>query len=323
MNTLRAHAPNPLVAIVGGQPSLGRYCLFGHLFAAAQTGGEVVRLDRHPTMRQHSVTPMHESDLRLHLAAQGLEPIALMACPVYERTGTAQAALLDALLATSPAAVLFDVSRPADLVELGRRLRGQAHAGPLLVVGASSVAQAWLPAAVADPEPRVAVASGPVLVLAGSLSPMTAQQVAAARSFEHVALDTQRLASFDAAAMNAMVERIAVALRQRHHVLAHTGRPDTAGRGLPGSTLTAACGRLLDAALRACPVRRVGVAGGDTSSHVLKALDVWGLRYAGALAPGVALCRASSNVAHLDGIELMLKDGQMGAPDLFERLINP
>jgi uncharacterized protein YgbK (DUF1537 family) len=54
--------------LVVGAPALGRYVVFGHLFARA--GDEIVRLDRHPTMRVHPSTPMHESDLRRHLGMQ-------------------------------------------------------------------------------------------------------------------------------------------------------------------------------------------------------------------------------------------------------------
>ncbi|WP_370454695.1 nucleotide-binding domain containing protein [Herbaspirillum sp. SJZ099] len=51
-----------------------------------------------------------------------------------------------------------------------------------------------------------------------------------------------------------------------------------------------------------------------------QALDIWGLSYLGNVSAGVALCRAHADAAHLDGIELMLKGGQMGAADLFELL---
>jgi uncharacterized protein YgbK (DUF1537 family) len=44
------------------------------------------------------------------------------------------------------------------------------------------------------------------------------------------------------------------------------------------------------------------------------------LSFVGHLARGVALCRAHSHDKALDGIELMLKGGQMGPPDLFARL---
>src|SRR4051812_39941199 len=83
VRALRPHVQNPLVSIVGGQPSLGRYCAFSNLFAAAGRGGAVERIDRHPTMRQHPVTPMQEADLRRHLALQGLEPVAALHYPTY------------------------------------------------------------------------------------------------------------------------------------------------------------------------------------------------------------------------------------------------
>jgi uncharacterized protein YgbK (DUF1537 family) len=70
------------------------------------------------------------------------------------------------------------------------------------------------------------------------------------------------------------------------------------------------------------PLRRVGIAGGDTSSHVALGLDIWGLAWRGALAPGVTLCAARADRPALDGIEMMLKGGQMGPGDLFERFLN-
>ena len=59
----------PLVAAASSRaPRMGRYQAFGNLFAAVD--GAVYRLDRHPTMSRHPVTPMDEADLRLHLARQ-------------------------------------------------------------------------------------------------------------------------------------------------------------------------------------------------------------------------------------------------------------
>jgi uncharacterized protein YgbK (DUF1537 family) len=73
--------------------------------------------------------------------------------------------------------------------------------------------------------------------------------------------------------------------------------------------------------LQQMPLRRVGIAGGDTSSHAVKALDIWALSHVGSLAPGVAMCRARSGTPQLDGAELMLKGGQMGPDDLFDLLL--
>ncbi|MGB6103382.1 MAG: nucleotide-binding domain containing protein, partial [Pusillimonas sp.] len=66
---------------------------------------------------------------------------------------------------------------------------------------------------------------------------------------------------------------------------------------------------------------RLGVAGGDTSSLALKALDAWGLSYIGQVDPGAALCRMHSDLPRLSGIEIMLKGGQMGTPSVFEKLL--
>lgn len=84
IQALRPAVDHRWVPIVGGQPSLGRYCAFSHLFAAAGTGGSVHRIDRHPTMRQHPVTPMAESDLRLHLGRQGMAHISALHFPDYD-----------------------------------------------------------------------------------------------------------------------------------------------------------------------------------------------------------------------------------------------
>src|SRR5439155_8268574 len=66
------------VPVVVGAPALGRYCVFGNLFARCGTEGPAVRLDRHPSMSRHPVTPMDEADLRLHLAKQTSKRIGLL-----------------------------------------------------------------------------------------------------------------------------------------------------------------------------------------------------------------------------------------------------
>ena len=77
---LTERVPSRFVPIVGGQPNIGRYCAFGNLFAAAEAGGPVLRIDRHP-MARHPVTPMTESDLRLHFARLGLAGVVSVPYP--------------------------------------------------------------------------------------------------------------------------------------------------------------------------------------------------------------------------------------------------
>ncbi|SFU72221.1 Uncharacterized conserved protein YgbK, DUF1537 family [Polaromonas sp. YR568] len=320
---LQPHAGNALVPIVGGQPNLRRYCVFGNLFAGA--GENIHRIDRHPTMSRHPVTPMHEADLRKHLAAQGLAQVAGVDYPSYDQDAEALSRQLDALLARKPDAVLLDVAHTGHLATVGRLIWQRAQTQRLLAVGPSSVVQAlaahWQANAEATTT-RIAAATGPVLVLAGSLSPMTALQVQAASSYRQVALDAARLTG-DADYAQQMSAQIAGLLAQGRHVLACTSAPDPApGSAVDSRALAQACGELLARVLKAAPLRRLGIAGGDTSSHAVQALNAWGLSYAAQLAPGVALCRLHSDEAALDGMEIMLKGGQMGSEDLFQTLLH-
>ncbi|MGU3493030.1 four-carbon acid sugar kinase family protein [Xanthobacteraceae bacterium A53D] len=320
--------PNVLRPIVGGQPSIGRYCTFSNLYAAAGTGGEVFRIDRHPTMSVHPVTPMAEADLRRHLAAQGLGAISALHYPAYAEGEQALDARLSAVLEGKPDAVLLDISRTEDLAIAGRLIWQAAEAEKLLAVGASSVAQAVCAHWGAEPGPsaRLAPADGPVFLLAGSLSPITRRQRDAATSYGKVQLDAARLAR-DPAYAAAQAAAIGAELRGGRSMLATTAPDGGAGEGagetsLPPGEVAAATAAFLNAVLAQAPVKRLGIAGGDTSSRAVQALDLWGLSYLGMPSPGVAVCRVHSDVPALDGLELMLKGGQMGAPDLFERLIH-
>ncbi|MGV3681253.1 MAG: nucleotide-binding domain containing protein [Acidovorax sp.] len=233
-----------------------------------------------------------------------------------------QEAALDALLAAQPAAVLMDASRLEDLQAVGLLVWRRAHQARLLAVGPSSVVQAlatqW-PSAAAAPAAPLAAAEGPVFVLAGSLSPVTARQVRAATSYEPMPIDVAALVQGGEEATHALAARLAATLRAGRSVLALTA--GSAAQGASPHQVAEAGGRLLAGVLAQVPLRRIGIAGGDTSSLVVQALAAWGLSYRASLAPGVALCRLHSDKAALDGPEIMLKGGQMGPEHLFERLL--
>ena len=89
------------VPVVVAAPHLARYVLFGNLFAAG--GGAIHRIDRHPTMRRHPVTPMDEGDLRLHLAQQTSRKIELL--DVIALSSDHAEKRLDDLLSEEPSAV--------------------------------------------------------------------------------------------------------------------------------------------------------------------------------------------------------------------------
>ncbi|RXT53758.1 hypothetical protein B6S44_15365 [Bosea sp. Tri-44] len=315
---LRPYFPNPLLPVIGGQPNLGRYCLFGNLFAAAGAGGTVHRIDRHPTMSAHPVTPMGEADLRRHLAAQGLKRVSLVDYRSYDGDGAGPA--LATALAEEPEAVLFDVSHPSDLVAIGALLRARMSARPMLAIGASSVAQAFagFPQAAQPAMPKLArsESGGNLLALVGSLSPVTRAQVDLAEGYERIAIDPARLTG-EPAYIEALRAEALARLAQRN-VMLITDKP----AGAPGETgkVAAATGALLRDIMNEARIARLVVAGGDTSTLAIRSLDLWGLSYRSPCTPGAPLCSAHSDDPRLDGLDIVLKGGQMGTPDFFNRV---
>lgn len=314
------------VPLVVGAPALGRYVLFGNLFARLGIGsaGEIHRLDRHPAMRAHPITPAKESDLRLHLAKQTKKRIALVDVVTLARPAVEGSAALDKMVAEGAEVVLFDGFSDEDLARTGAVLEARAsRERPLFSVGSSGVERAlvahWRGAgslpAVSGPAPAGAPCHGPMLVVSGSCSPVTAGQIdwALANGFAGVALDRAN----PAAASNAML----AALRGKRHVVVYSSRGVADAMGWPANELGATLGQLAREAVTQARVRRVLVAGGDTSGHVAPALGIDALEMIAPLAPGAPLCRAYAADAAIDGLELNFKGGQVGAPGYFGAVV--
>jgi 3-oxoisoapionate kinase len=321
------------VPIVAGNPALGRYCLFGHLFARSGTDGVVYRIDRHPIMSKHPVTPMDEADLAVHIARQA--PLAI------GKLTLADLAVAGATLARADQdAVLIDSATPEQLTEVGRLLDDASReTKPLFVVGSSGVEYAltqWW-----RTEARRFDAcgpAGPVLVISASASALTAMQIdaAVAAGFAELALDARELVDADRA--DAAIDDIAATaarhLAQGRSVILHTARGSTDPRitalveslqqtGLTraeakhqgGRRLGQRLGDLTRAVLARQPLRRIVLSGGDTSSQVTQVLAPDALTVVARLAPGAPLCRLHGGP--LDGLEVALKGGQMGDANYF------
>lgn len=323
--------------MVVGAPAIRRYQAFGNLFAGAGEG--VFRLDRHPVMSRHPVTPMAEADLGRHLAAQtdlriGLIDLAAM------KAGMADAAV-SARIAAGDQILSIDVIDDETLAEAGRLIwRGGSER--VFAVGSQGVEYAlvehWRRAGVVPetaPQPMIEPVRR-IFAVTGSCSPTTAEQidVAEAQGFRIVPFDAA--ASVDASALTAERERVKTAclelLSAGHDVLAATARgPDDPAIARMGEAVAASGGAFADvnerlgAALgalvadirRATGLPRMAVGGGDTSGHAMQALRLEALSVAAPLAPGAPLCRAHAEDPQIDGTELTLKGGQMGTPSFF------
>jgi uncharacterized protein YgbK (DUF1537 family) len=288
-------------------------------------------------MARHPVTPMTEADIRRHLAAQTARAIGLVdALALWAGSGAAR---LEALRAAGVEIVLIDVLDEASLVAAGRlvwenrgaRLFGASSSGLQYALVAYWQAAGLLPSA-APPEPAAAVER--LLVVSGSCSPATAAQLRwlGARGGVPIRLDVRRLLA--AEARDAEIARAALASRQALAdgrdplVFTAEGPGDPAlaafeearhALGLARETAQGRLGEALGAVLRTVleevALRRVLVAGGDTSGLAAGALDLFALTAIAPLAPGSPLCRGWSDLPARDGLEIVLKGGQVGGPD--------
>ena len=319
----------PFVPLLVAAPPLGRYCAFGNLFARLGIGssGGIFRLDRHPSMSRHPVTPADESDLRLHLARQtslktGLLDILQVTQPLAEMR-----AALAAQVQAGAEIVLFDALYEEQLLAIGAAIDSCAAAPePLFSVGSSGIEMAlgqfWAATGTLTPalEWPVPGRADPLLVVSGSCSPVTAGQVewAKAHGFAEVVLAAQQLATSGSGEVLAYQQQASAFLQQGRSVVVHTnGGAASPAQNLSAEKLGTALGQIVREAVRQTGVRRVVVAGGDTSSYAARAMGIEAVEMLAPLYPGAPLCRATAPGSPLHGVEVNFKGGQVGAPEYF------
>jgi len=302
------------VPIVVGAPHLGRAVVYGNLFAEAE--GRMVRIDRHPAMRHHPVTPMNEADLRLHLKEQTALRIGLVDTASFE-LGLAREHLQAEIDAGSEA-VLFDGFNEDMLDETAQLIWERAAVEPVFAVGSSGLTHGLLRYwrelnLIREAQPLEPPAkTDRLLVLSGSCSPATAVQIQCARQSGFAAWELDGTPPWTAQGAHARD-----ALGRGESVILYTALGPQPADTARGEEFGAALGRLLHELMLASRVRRVLIAGGDTSTHAVKQLGLDALTFAAPLVPGVPLCRAHAPGSPLDGLEVALKGGQIGPPDFF------
>jgi 3-oxoisoapionate kinase len=351
------HNSRPCVPLVVGNPALGRYCVFGNLFAQESVAheGTVYRLDRHPSASQHPITPMQESDLRRHLAQQTNRRIALFDVLNFSLSDVARRSVLAELVASGTDAVLFDVLYREHLAPLGSLLDTLATGAETLFSVGSSGVEAALVAHWQEMGQLAAVNSwstpspaDQVLVVSGSCSPVTAGQIdwAVNHGFAEIALETCVLTDEDCDTYLLQTARELVNLiNSGRSVIVHTcrGRYDRrlvstverlAGRNISSlesssSESKASCsrplgtalGRLLGMAVERSAVRRVCIAGGDSASYATREVGIQTLEMICPTVPGAPLCKARAPGLPIDGVEICFKGGQVGREDYFGSLL--
>lgn len=339
----------PFVPLLVAAPALGRHCVFGNLFARMGIGskGQIYRLDRHPSMSRHPVTPADESDLRLHLARQTAKQIGLLdILQVVLPEEQAQEALA-ALIGSGAEVVLIDGLFQEQMAGIGRLIDAYASpAKPLFSVGSSGIEMAlgafWKEQGRLSPQSHWAPPgdAGPLLVVSGSCSPVTSGQIAWATSqgFAEISLDTEAIAR-DGDISSAVADCGAAAvshLKEGRSVIVHTSRgadDERVGKtddifkkqGLGQTTVRSrtaylygtALGQIVRTAAEKTNLKRIVIAGGDTSSFAARAMGIEAVEMIAPISPGAPLCRAFAPGSPVDGLEVNFKGGQVGPEDYF------
>jgi 3-dehydrotetronate 4-kinase len=297
-------------------PETGRTIFKGHLFV-----GDLLLSDTH--MRHHPLTPMTDANLVRVLQRQTARKVGLVPFDVVQQGPDAIRRRMAALREAGCAYAVTDVLQDEDL----RRLGATCAELPLLT-GGSGIAmglpenfrrQALLQAGQdADLLPEV---TGAEVVLAGSCSAATLEQVAVmAGSRPALRFEPERLAAGWQPA-----EAVAWA-RQRlgdGPVLIYASATPVEveqiqarlGRERAGALVEEALAEIA-AGLVAAGVRRLVVAGGETSGAVVQALGVKGLLIGPMIDPGVP---ATVSIGRMPPLALALKSGNFGGPDFFLR----
>jgi 3-oxoisoapionate kinase len=323
--------------MVVGDPGMGRYQAFGNLFAMA--GGIGHRLDRHPTMSRHPVTPMDEADLGRHLGKQTNKRIGLIDFVAMKR-GEGDARLASELAAGAEI-VSLDVLDEETLVEAGR-LIWEHRGARMFAIGSQGIEAAlvayWHAAGLLQ-APRQTFqmpAVSRIACVSGSVSPVTAAQIAFSRQngFATIPLDATRAvdeATWRRELARASEQALAALGEGRDPLVFTAAGPDdpavaalrsaVEASGVPIETVNnrigTGLGRILDEVLRQSGLTRAVISGGDTSGYAASTLGIYALTAVAPVAPGSPLCRAHAEDSAHDALEIALKGGQVGAPDFF------
>lgn len=296
-------------------PTNGRSIYQGHLFVGD-------RLLSESGMENHPLTPMTDADLVRFLGRQTTHPVGLVPYASVSQGADAIRTALDELRAEGKRHAIVDALDDAHL-----RAIGKAVADLSLVTGGSGVAlglpenfrrSGLLQAEVSDALPEIA---GAAAVLSGSCSRATNAQVAHfSDKRPALRLDPLALARGEQS-VESILDWARPKLGAEPILIYATAEPDAVA-AVQSELGREAAGALVEDTLAgvakglvAAGLRRLVVAGGETSGAVVAALGIAALRIGPEIDPGVPWTATLGEPPLL----LALKSGNFGTVDFFEK----
>ena len=296
-------------------PENGRTVFRGHLFV-----GDELLSDS--GMKHHPLTPMTDANLVRVLQAQTAQKVGLLRVDALRTNAAAQ---IVQLRADGVRIAVADAIDNSDLLALG-----EACADLPLITAGSGVALGLPPAyqrrggwSPSDTAAQLSPVQGTAAVLSGSCSQATNAQVARwiADGRAAIALDPLALHRGEQGAATLLAQALAL-LPQGPVLLYATAAPDNV-KAVQSALGVEAAGALVEDTLAGLAqglvtagVRRLVVAGGETSGAVVQALNVPQLRIGSPICPGVPWTEATLPDSG-EPMWLALKSGNFGGVDFF------
>jgi uncharacterized protein YgbK (DUF1537 family) len=317
MDALRADSGDAIVLVTPAFPETSRTVYQGNLFVGS------VPLSESP-LKDHPLNPMHDSNLVRVLARQSRTKVGLVNLADVARGPQAARARLADLSGQGFGAAIADAVFEADLETIG--VVALDHR---VSVGASGLgfglARALVTAGKVKPNaPDMAAGApvgGPAACLAGSCSQATLQQIArAGEAMPVLHLDPEQIIAGKDEARRALAwarDR----LGEGPVLIASSSTPEKVsavqvrhGRDAAGHAIEQAMADIAEGLVQS-GVRRLVVAGGETSGAVVDRLGIPGFLVGAEIAAGVPVLRAVGDTGA--DMLLALKSGNFGGPEFF------
>ncbi|MGO6850457.1 four-carbon acid sugar kinase family protein [Rhizobium leguminosarum] len=307
-----------VVLVTPAFPETGRTVYLGHLFVGGQP------LNESP-LRDHPLNPMHDANLVRVLTRQSRNAVGLIDLTTIAAGPGAVKARLDALRTAGITAVIADAIFERDLETLGEvALETPVSTGASglgLGLARALVRSGRISSGAATTADAIRPVGGLSAIVAGSCSKATLHQLdIAERSMPVLRLDPERLLAGPdeiAAAISWAGDRISAG----PVVIAASAAPETVsrlqslhGREASGHAIETATS-IITAELVERGVRRLVVAGGETSGAAVDRLAIPAFLIGPEIAPGVPVLRTVGNAQ--GDMLLALKSGNFGGEDFF------
>ncbi|MGO6994728.1 3-oxo-tetronate kinase [Rhizobium leguminosarum] len=307
-----------VVLVTPAFPETGRTVYLGHLFVGGQP------LNESP-LKDHPLNPMHDANLVRVLTRQSHNAVGLVDLTTIGAGPGAVKARLDDLRMAGCTAVIADAIFERDLETLGKiALETPVSTGASglgLGLARALVRSGRISSGGATTTDAIRPVGGLSAIVAGSCSKATLRQLdIAERSMPVLRLDPERLLAGPdeiAAAISWAGDRIFAG----PVVIAASAAPETVsrlqslhGREASGHAIETATS-IITAELVERGVRRLVVAGGETSGAAVDRLAIPAFLIGPEIAPGVPVLRTVGNAQ--GDMLLALKSGNFGGEDFF------